>query len=545
MDVSDPQDALKAKTVKENDVTATHLRKVMEDFLSRCGVPRGDVSYDEPLEQQIKIVTKITWGFHPKIRDVNAQAAKVKKALPENEMLEFTSKTTKELNSDPATVKEFIEKLRSLKLKDLIYLSRKLNILKARRAVGKVRCSVCQSSGKEKCPSCGGSGKITCYKCGGNRGVMCEVCHGSGKLNCEHCGGGGRSRCTACAGQGIRLVERTIGLEAAGHAGINFVAGESEDPQGKALPPLTKEDKTTILNSTVFELVSADYSPSGCQMVFEGLNRLSRLPFSLKDCPERFCYSVCGKEATPISKPHVLDFVYGQQEKDLDELVNTQKGHNVTDKLKCVRLIAGKAVLARTLRQMDEACNGVLRGVAERNGVPFADVMDEKKQKRDRRVAMVFSAARPAMLERIKIIIKNNSEDFISDEFAGKLAHDLLRFMPLLASINPDTRWIWRIVSFFCWFLIGMILFFFPSQMVAAFCFVGAVLVSICVSLFGTKNLVFFQAVSVMKVRRHGKSIPDLTPEAICTAKFLFVTALIETGVLLYKVSTLTDYVPL
>lgn len=514
----------KAEQPKQGDARE-HVKNQLSDFLSRCGIPFDDITFGECQQLTATAVCRITFNFPTRINDkILSYGRHHSDALPLEKMNFATDSLRAELEHSRDIIDNYAKSLRERTFKDLVYLARRHNELESRTLIGVQPCKLCNGTKRDRCQTCSGSGHVTCPACNG-RGDTCKRCKGSGFVVCVSCTGRGKVKCPSCRGNGNNVVDRRVELEAAGLCsygleGIERINGLSD-------LQISVDDEKLLAGAAKYSLDSVEREGLSVKMTFSGACRCLRLPFSIRGCRSVFTYNVIGDSLVAVDKPFIVDEVFAKQIVDLEQHIN-QTALSLPEKIECCRIVAGKGILARTMRAMDGVSQGVLSAAAERMGVTMQELYNERSISSDPRVRAIYAQTRPLIQRAVAQTLSENAEGFVSPGFASRAADDLMRFLPLLDRINPHSARIWQLVSIVFWAVTITALFFKPGVGTALVFFAGAVCVAAITSFYATKNLVLYGAARNLQLKRRGHSVPDLMPEAIYTGKFLGITAVLE-----------------
>lgn len=503
------------------------MKSVISDFISKCGVPRDNVSFGQFATMYANVLCRLTWRF--KARHVDNSITRVSggtEFMDKDGLSEFTAKKSRELEHDDEACRDFVSQLRGRSIKELIFLTKKINVLKVHRAIGVGNCTVCHGSGNSVCNICGGSGSVLCPSCGGS-GQNCSLCRGTGMIMCESCKGRGKQICNACNGAGTQVVERYIRLEAQGAFNLDFFTTMPLSDKREYIN-LDAHEQDLVLDNTKLTQSNEERTPNTYQLQFRGQNRCCRLFFDLKGCPEKLCYTVCGDAMVPIAKPYILDYVFQPELTMITRLLSSHATRNDVDgKIALCKAISGKAILAKTFSNLDNACMHILRGAAHKHGISLESLTNDELIEHDPKIHSVYARARPDMIKRIAAVLTGYAQGFVSEAFAQQMAGKLLNFMPVLEKMNPKSKRIWSMTDLSLWLVVAIIMAILPYKSTALFCVMMAGAVAALTSFYATKNLTYFGAVQSLKVVRHGKIIPDLMPEAVESMKLMGITILI------------------
>lgn len=510
------------------------MKTTIADFISKCGVPRDHVTYGDFSTMNASVVCRMIWRFKAKhVDNAITRASGDAEFMDKQSLSEFTAKTSHELEHDDEACRDFIALLRGRSMKELIFLTKKINVLRVQRAMGVGNCTVCEGSGNATCRICRGAGSVSCPSCGGS-GESCALCRGTGLIMCEACKGRGKQLCPACNGVGTQVLERYIRLEAQGSFMMDFYV-TSPISESREYIKLDPHEQDLVLENCKLTQSHEERTPNAYQLQFKGQSRCCRLYFDLKGCPEKMCYTVCGDALTPIAKPFILDYVFQKELTMISRILATHASRNdLNAKIALCKAISSKAILAKTFANLDNACMHILRGAAHKNGIPLNNLTNDKLIDHDPKIHAVYNRAKPDMIKRIAAVLKSFAQGFVSEDFAQNMAGKLLAIMPVLEKMNPKSKKIWSSTALSLWLFVALIMALLPYKSTAVFCVLLAAVISALTSFYATKNLTYFGAVQSLKVVRHGKIIPDLMPEAVETMKLMGVTLVIVVFMLFF-----------
>lgn len=521
------------------------IQNVLAAFFSRCGVPYSDVTYGSFFEEDATVTFSTLWSFRIEIKDKPiVNIASTDEFMTASAMSIFTDSASRELRASKAEKEEFINRLKTLSIKDLHYLTQKKNVINEKSAVGKVRKNNVPTKNKV-CPDCGGKGITVCAVCGGT------------DPNCKVCGGKGKSKCGTCGGHG-KITEKNILSDLPDNAPIErsilYIAEGTDEfslsvPKHDGVPELelTEEERSSVFNDAKFEQSSAEYvSENQYKITFTGTIKLYRQTIVVKDShvdengnsdgtEDVIVYNAVGEKMRPVNRPPILDTIFANEAAIINFSVRSDHRHDQEQKIACCGIIASKAILTKTLRVAGPAYSKEIVETAKKYSMSVEDLMDDELVRGDPQLRIAREECRRHQIDDVTQALKDEASNFVSDDFARTLARDLVDFLPILDRINPKSKTIWGYGSIVTWSIVFVALIIFPSITTLPACFLFSVLVAIFISYKATQNMPFFRAASQLKIRStKGRKIPDMGPEAINSARLVIVTVMIE--VMLYYV---------
>ena len=499
-----------------------NIKRVVFSIFSRCGVNLNDIVISKPKAFDAKVSYNLNWSFKCRCSDKAVSSVSDEtKVLSQNALEEFTQANTKELeNENSAKTRSFIEQLSKSDFDTLNSIAGQIVCFNRMSAIGKARCKSCHGTNSVQCDFCEGKGVVRCPSCHG-KGGNCMICHGNKVVKCTHCNGTGHVQCKDCKGTGEQTVEREIIYDATCKKYINLSLVIPETK--KEITMFSEDDKNTLISSANFDDANTGSEvPHGFVATFEGRAPCFSVQVSLKDKKDVFDFIVCGKDLKPICKPPVLDAVFSQEAQILSETLVTTPD-DVEEKIKCVKALSSKAILAKTIRSIENYQMEIVKNAAVDNGVTVESILSlsRSKKKNSYKAITIRSKVNTQLLEAVAMELIDNAEGYVSDDFARVIAKNLISFVPMLMHLNPNTKVIWAAVTLMTWMLMGLFLYAFPSIPGVIVCFILATLVCLFTSFALTKNWTYYSAVSMLKLTHKMKKVPSLNTEAIQSARLL------------------------
>ncbi len=505
---------------------ARKLNSIVSAIFSRCGVPIADFTVSEPLSFFAKVNYNLNWNF--KCRASDKPPGKISDethVLSQSGLDEFTRNNSKDLEKESEVTKKFIKRLAEAKFNELSSLAGQITAFNRISAIGRARCKKCHGSKRATCDVCSGKGVISCPSCHGLND-NCSFCNGTGFINCDTCNGTGKTVCKDCKGMGENVVEREIiyDSECVKDISISLNVPGSD----KTLSSFSKEDQKIILEAANFEDQSlGTESPHGYKATFIGYAPCFAVRVHLKGETNPFDFILCGKSLRPICKPPLLDVVFREESKILSSTLNVAPD-DVDEKIVCVRALAGKAILAKTIRSIENYELDIIKKEASKLGVTVESIIWENKNSLNSKARLIKSTVREQLIENVSMELMSNAEGFISKDFSRYFARNLIDFVPLLMMLNPNTKTVWTAVSLAVWLINSLAVYFIPTLLCIFICIAFSVAVCAFTSITLTKNWTYYSAVSTLRIRHKLRKVPNLTSEAIQSGRLLIGTILIN-----------------
>ena len=483
---------------------ARKLNSIVSAIFSRCGVPIADFTVSEPLSFFAKVNYNLTWNF--KCRASDKPAGKISDethVLSQSGLDEFTQKNSKELEKESDITKAYIKRLAEAKFTELTALAGQIMAFNRISAIGRARCK----------------------KCHGSKKAMCEVCNGKGVISCPTCQGLSDS-CSMCNGTGFINLEREIIYDSESCKDIEIslnVPGSD-----KTITSFSKEDEKIILEAANFDDQSLGSElPHGYKATFIGYAPCFAVRVNLKGETTPFDFILCGKSLKPICKPPLLDVVFKEESNILSSTLNIGTD-DVDEKIVCVKALAGKAILAKTIRSIENYELDIIKKEAAKQGVTVESILWENKNDLNNKAKLIKSTVKEQLIENVSLELISNAQGFISKEFSRYFAKNLIDFVPLLMMLNPNTKTVWTAVSLAVWLVNSLAVYFVPTIACIFLCIVLSIVVCAFTSITLTKNWTYYSAVSSLRIRHKLRKVPNLTSEAIHSVRLLFGTILIN-----------------
>ena len=335
----------------KNSPFAIKLNKTVSDICSRCGVPIADIKISEPIVFNASITCSFVWSFKCRCTD------KVLKTIPEDATIlsipaldAFTQTNSKELEKESKKTEAFMKKLESASFEEENELSGQIVCFNRLSAVGRSKCKSCHGTSHVKCDKCNGKGKLICPACNGS-GSNCHVCHGKGYVTCSTCQGTGKKHCTVCKGKGETIVEREIIYDASCQRQLSI----SLNIPGMQTPitEFSDRDRKCILKNAVFTDGGTGHSTArGFTTSFVGKAPCYAVNVFIRNIKKPFYFILCGENLQAICKPNIIDFAFMNESQILSDTLITS-ADDVEEKMKCVKSLSQKAILAKTIRSIE------------------------------------------------------------------------------------------------------------------------------------------------------------------------------------------------
>ena len=268
--------------------------------------------------------------------------------------------------------------------------------------------------------------------------TLCSMCNGTGFINCDHCNGSGKVVCRHCKGMGELIVEREIIYDSESCKDIEIslnVPGSD-----KTITSFSKEDEKIILEAANFDDQSLGSElPHGYKATFIGYAPCFAVRVNLKGETTPFDFILCGKSLKPICKPPLLDVVFKEESNILSSTLNIGTD-DVDEKIVCVKALAGKAILAKTIRSIENYELDIIKKEAAKQGVTVESILWENKNDLNNKAKLIKSTVKEQLIENVSLELISNAQGFISKEFSRYFAKNLIDFVPLLMMLNPNTK---------------------------------------------------------------------------------------------------------
>ncbi len=500
------------------------LNAVVSSIFSRCGIPIADFYVSKPLAFCASVSYDLIWNF--KCRAIDKPVSKVHEdthVLSHSELDEFTKINSKELEKESKVTAAFIRRLANAKFDELASLSGQIVAFNRVSAIGRSRCKKCHGTKKSRCEVCGGTGFMICPACQGRK-ISCNTCHGTGRIKCYSCSGLGNSTCTECKGKGELVVEREIVYDAECNKQISIALRLPDSD--KIVKDFTEKDEKVILEAANFEDKSTGVETNhGYKASFAGFAPCFGVHVGLKGVETPFDFILCGKALKAICRPALIDVVFAPQSVLLSETLNVGS-NSVDEKIACVKALASKAILAKTIRTVERYEMECMEKEANRQGISLDSILNEKDNSPHSR--QLRNSVKSEVIEKVADELSENAHGFVSREFARLFAKNLIDFVPLLMVLNPNTKPLWSAVTLSTWLVISLSMFFMPT-LGCAFLDMGlSVIICIFTSVTLTKNWAYYSAVSALRLMHKQKKVPSLTQEAVQSGRLLIGSLVIS-----------------
>lgn len=517
----------KSAEAKANlDLLKQRLYDTVAAIFSRCGVPTASFRISDLVEFGASVSYSMNWNFKCRCSDkILRSVSDETHVLSTSALDEFTLANTKELEKDSAKTKEFVKHLSEASFEDLKALSGQIICFNRINAIGKTRCKNCHGSGSAICENCGGKGTIECPTCHGSA-KTCPVCHGSGDAKCHNCNGTGKVKCKDCQGKGEVIVDREVIYDADCKKQISIslkVPGTD-----KKITSFSKEDEKAIIEAADFSgKPSGNETARGYSVNFIGITPCYAVHVYLVGVEKPFDFIICGhKNLRSICKPPVLDYVFNDESHLLSDTL-IASADDVDEKIKCVKALASKAILAKTIRTIERHEMEIAKEQAVAQGVTVESILTAVKHKDSSRLMYIKTKVRQELLDSITKELTDNAHGYISEDFARVFAKNLISFVPLLMVLNPKTKMIWAGITLVTWMIVILIGYMLPN-------IVGGIMM-MCVSSITcaftsfalTKNWSYYSAVSMLKLTHRLKKVPSLTVEAVQSIRLILGSVVI------------------
>lgn len=495
-------------------------------IFSRCGVPTANFRISDLVEFGASVSYSMNWRFKCRCSDkILRSVSDETHVLSTSALDEFTLANTKELEKDSAKTKEFVKHLSSSSFEDLKALSGQIICFNRINAIGKTRCKNCHGSGSSTCENCGGKGTVDCPTCHGTA-KTCPVCHGSGNAKCHNCNGTGRIRCRDCQGKGEVTVDREVIYDADCKKQISIslkVPGTD-----KNITCFSKEDEKAIIGSADFSgKPSGSETARGYSVNFMGIAPCYAVHVYLNGVEKPFDFIICGqKNLYSICKPPVLDYVFSNESHLLSDTL-IASADDVDEKIKCVKALASKAILAKTIRTIERHEMEIVKEQAVSQGVTVESILASAKRRESSKLTFIRTKVRQELLDSITKELTGNAHGYISEDFARVFAKNLISFVPLLMVLNPKTKMIWAGITLLTWMIVILLGYMLPNVVGGIMMMCVSSVICAFTSFALTKNLSYYSAVSMLKLTHRLKKVPSLTVEAVQSIRLIMGSAVI------------------
>ena len=505
----------KSAEAKANlDLLKQRLYDTVAAIFSRCGVPTASFRISDLVEFGASVSYSMNWNFKCRCSDkILRSVSDETHVLSTSALDEFTLANTKELEKDSAKTKEFVKHLSEASFEDLKALSGQIICFNRINAIGKTRCKNCHGSGSAICENCGGKGTIEC-----------PTCHGSAK--CHTCNGTGKVKCKDCQGKGEVTVDREVIYDADCKKQISIslkVPGTD-----KKITSFSKEDEKAIIEAADFSgKPSGNETARGYSVNFIGITPCYAVHVYLVGVEKPFDFIICGhKNLRSICKPPVLDYVFNDESHLLSDTL-IASADDVDEKIKCVKALASKAILAKTIRTIERHEMEIAKEQAVAQGVTVESILTAAKHKDSSRLMYIKTKVRQELLDSITKELTDNAHGYISEDFARVFAKNLISFVPLLMVLNPKTKMIWAGITLVTWMIVILIGYMVPNIVGGIMMMCVSSIICAFTSFALTKNWSYYSAVSMLKLTHRLKKVPSLTVEAVQSIRLILGSVVI------------------
>ncbi|MGN0894606.1 MAG: hypothetical protein ACI4ND_06370 [Succinivibrio sp.] len=528
------QDVAKPLEDERHANLTRRMHDIVSSIFSRCGVPKANFRISELLEFSASVTYVMNWKFKCRCSDKPLHSVSDETHVMSMSALdEFTLANTKELEKDSAKTKDFIKHISEAKFELLNSLAGQIVCFNRINAIGKTRCKNCHGSGTVACEECNGKGRVVCPACGGMDN-SCTVCHGEGRVRCSRCSGSGKAKCHECNGKGEHTVDREIIYDASCTKDISLslkVPGSD-----KPITSFSKEDEKAIISAAEFsDASSGNETPKGYCVTFAGTAPCYAVHVTLEGVSKPFDFIICGKtNLYSICKPPVLDYVFAEESNLLADTLYSSTD-DVNEKIKCVKVLSSKAILAKTIRTIENHELEIAKEQAVKQGVTVDSLINSQAKKESSKLNYIRSKVKQELLDKITDVLSENAHGYVSDDFARNFAKNLIAFIPMLMVLNPNSKMIWAGITLATWMVSVLISYFSPNIFGIIIVMSFSALICAFTSVSLTKNWTYYSAVSLLKLTHRFKKVPSLTAEAVHSIRLIvgsFFIALIVIGII-------------
>ncbi len=516
----------------KNSPFAIKLNKTVSDICSRCGVPIADIKISEPIVFSASITCSFVWSFKCRCTD------KVLKTIPEDATIlsipaldAFTQTNSKELEKESKKTEAFMKKLESASFEEENELSGQIVCFNRLSAVGRSKCKSCHGTSHVKCDKCNGKGKLVCPACNGS-GSNCHVCHGKGYVTCSTCQGTGKKHCTVCKGKGETIVEREIIYDASCQRQLSI----SLNIPGMQTPitEFSDRDRKCILKNAVFTDGGSGHSTArGFTTSFAGKAPCYAVNVFIRNIKKPFYFILCGENLQAICKPNIIDFAFMNESQILSDTLITS-ADDVEEKMKCVKSLSQKAILAKTIRSIEGYECELAKKEAVNHGITIESLLYSSTD--NAKAKMLRAKLQRDLLESVTNQLIDNAQGYISEDFARNFSRNLISFVPMLLKINPKTKIIWAGITLFTWLFMMFFIYLLPKYSTCFISVIFSTVICVFTSFALTKNWTYYSVVSQLRLKHRMQKVPNLTAEAVNSAKLIIGSCVIcFIGALLIK----------
>ena len=500
----------------KNSPFAIKLNKTVSDICSRCGVPIADIKISEPIVFNASITCSFVWSFKCRCTD------KVLKTIPEDATIlsipaldAFTQTNSKELEKESKKTEAFMKKLESASFEEENELSGQIVCFNRLSAVGRSKCKSCHGTSHVKCDKCNGKGKLICPACNGS-GSNCHVCHGKGYVTCSTCQGTGKKHCTVCKGKGETIVEREIIYDASCQRQLSI----SLNIPGMQTPitEFSDRDRKCIKNAVFTDGGTGHSTARGFTTSFVGKAPCYAVNVFIRNIKKPFYFILCGENLQAICKPNIIDFAFMNESQILSDTLITS-ADDVEEKMKCVKSLSQKAILAKTIRSIEGYECELAKKEAVNHGITIESLLYSSTD--NAKAKMLRAKLQRDLLESVTNQLIDNAQGYISEDFARNFSRNLISFVPMLLKINPKTKIIWAGITLFTWLFMMFFIYLLPKYSTCFISVIFSTVICVFTSFALTKNWTYYSVVSQLRLKHRMQKVPNLTAEAVNSAKLI------------------------
>ncbi len=524
----------KADKVLDLKVQEQMLTKTIKRIFSRCSVPSNSYEITKMRTVTATLSSRVLWTFEPEIIDKVPDSEKnLDNILTDDNLASLTSRVVKDYRTNNDYADEYLKEQHKSSFIDMLRNAIKSKAIRHTEAAGMVACKKCNGKGNMRCDSCLGTGKVPCPQCRKSRDATCLLCHGSGYVSCSACQGSGSNNCSECLGTGRHRVERDIALNVSAkrQASAELILSENQ----KSEIEFSSSDLMVLFSNAKMELTSTSRTSDNTYLeTYKGEVKCNICRAVMLDVHTSFLFIMVGSEGTIVAKPHVVDFFLRETAYRLERLVNGTE--DAESRINTLEDLSNCPLLLRTLQMVGPISPSVGMSLSNKNGVLARDLLSNQYSGTDANIILTRSQYKADILSNVAENLVDNADGFISPAFANFLSGSLIKILPTLNDINPDSSSKWRIaiiISIIFAFIWSIIFDGFMSilVLVAMLCAISAI-----VSLKFTKNFLLYNIISKMDLKGQGKNIPDLRPEALNSLRLILFSGLISFVVHLVKI---------
>ena len=200
---------------------------------------------------------------------------------------------------------------------------------------------------------------------------------------------------------------------------------------------------------------------------------------------------------------------------------------DVDEKIKCVKALASKAILAKTIRTIERHEMEIAKEQAVAQGVTVESILTAAKHKDSSRLMYIKTKVKQELLDSITKELTDNAHGYISEDFARVFAKNLISFVPLLMVLNPKTKMIWAGITLVTWMIVILIGYMVPNIVGGIMMMCLSSIICAFTSFALTKNWSYYSAVSMLKLTHRLKKVPSLTVEAVQSIRLILGSVVI------------------